>query len=99
MASEKQHPAGMRTRTKLALWLLISPTALIIAVIFAFAIMNMVFNPTMWPTPDTEMFAPTPIGITIANVVLFIAGAAAIISWLPGIITGIVLLTTKPAEK
>jgi hypothetical protein len=86
--------AKMSTRTKGALWLLIAPTVMIIFTFAAFAIINLIFNPTMWPTPDTELFAPTPIGITISNVILFITGAVGIVSWLPGLILGTVLLAT-----
>jgi hypothetical protein len=84
----------MSTRTKGALWLLIAPTVLIIATFLLFAIINWVFNPTMYPKPDTELFAPTPIGITISNVILFFTGVIGIVTWLPGLIIGIVLLAT-----
>ncbi|MEO6110157.1 MAG: hypothetical protein ABIP50_04060 [Candidatus Saccharimonadales bacterium] len=87
--------AKLDTRTKGALWLLIAPTGLLIITFIFFAIINWVFNPTMWPTPDTEAFAPTPIGITIANILLFVTGAVSVMTWLPGIIIGIVLLATK----
>lgn len=87
--------AKMSKRTIGALWLLIAPTVLIIFTFAAFAILNWIFNPTMWPTPDTSPFAPTPIGITISNIILFITGVVGVITWLPGLIIGIVLLATK----
>jgi hypothetical protein len=86
--------AKMSKRTIGALWLLIAPTVLIIFTFLAFTIINWIFNPTMWPRPDTELFAPTPIGITISNIILFFTGVIGIISWLPGLIIGTVLLAT-----
>lgn len=84
----------MTGRTKASLWLLIAPTAAIIVSIFFFAIANLVFNPTMWPTADGEAFAPTPVGITVLNILLFTLGAAGVATWLPALIIGIVLLAT-----
>ena len=82
------------TRTKTALWLLIAPTGLVILTFSLFAVLNLVFNPTMWPTADTAEFASTPLLITIANITLFIMGAVGVTAWLPGLIAGIVLLAT-----
>jgi len=87
--------AKLGKRTKGALWALIAPTSLFIVTFILFAIINWIFNPTMWPTADTEALTPTPIGFTIANIILFLAGTISVITWLPGIITGIVLLSTK----
>ena len=92
-------PSKITGRTKLALWLLIAPTALFVATFLLFAIANWILNPTMWPTADGEAFAPTPIGVTIANIVLFLTGTISVITWLPGLITGIVLLATAPPKK
>jgi len=88
----------LASRTKLALWLMIGPTALFAIALTLLALTNLIFNPTFWPTPDTEDFAATPIGITIVNVLLFTVGAIAALAWLPGIITGAVLLAKKPKE-
>lgn len=85
-------------RTKTALWLLISPTALFVVAFFLFALINLVFNPTFWPAPDTEPFAPTPVGMSILNVILFFVGSVSAIAWLPGIIIGAVLLATAPKK-
>ena len=84
-------------RTVLALWLMIGPTALIVVAILLYAIMNVMFAQAT-PTGD-DLFAEQTAGQTIANVVLFIVGAISVITWLPGLITGIILLATKKAPS
>jgi hypothetical protein len=81
-------------RTKGALWLLIAPTVLIIVAFLLFAVINFVFNPTTQLPADGEAFAPTPIGITIVNILLFVMGSVSVLTWLPALIIGIVLLAT-----
>jgi glycerol uptake facilitator-like aquaporin len=81
-------------RTKASLWLLIAPTAAIVVSLVMFAILNMVANPTMWPTADGEAFAPTPIGITVINILLFIIGVTGVATFFPALVVGIVLLAT-----
>ncbi len=93
------HRKKIAARTKVALWLVLGPTVLLFVTILIFAILNLVFNPTFWPTPDTEAFAQTPIALSIANVVLFFAGAVAVISWLPGIIIGTILFLKRPKQS
>jgi ABC-type Na+ efflux pump permease subunit len=87
-------PRRMTGRKKGALWLLIAPTVLIIATFLLYSIVNFILNPTMQLPADGEPLAPTPVGITIANVILFLLGALGVFAWLPGIIVGIVLLVT-----
>ncbi len=83
-------PTKMTGRTKLALWLLIGPTGLYVAVFTLFAVINYVFSTTTTGLGEASVIA------TIMNVILFLAGVVAFLTWLPGIITGIILLTTKP---
>ncbi len=90
---------NVSTRTKVALSLLLGPTVLIAVSFALFALLNLVFNPTFWPTPDTANFAATPVFITILNVILFTIGSIGIVSWLPGIIIGAVLLATKKDKE
>ncbi len=85
-------------RTKIALWLLLGPTMLVVLAFIVFALINLVFNPTFWPTPDTEDFAATPLPITITNIALFVAAAVGMLAWLPGLITGAVLLIKRPKQ-
>lgn len=76
--------ASNNTRKAVALWLLIGPTALIIASIILFAIVNFVTDGS-----SNSAFH------SVVNVILFLAGAVSTLTWLPGIIIGIVLLTTQ----
>lgn len=100
---EPQHPVHTKRkkitkRTKVALWLVLGPTVFATIAIILFTIINLVFNPTFWPTPDTEDFAATPIGITIANVFLLAVGSLSALAWLPGIVIGGILLAKKPKQ-
>ena len=85
-----------RKRTVIALWLMIGPTALIVACIALFAISNFI-SEQVAPGPDlsTDMFGAPTLGGMLVNLVLFILGATAVAAWLPGLITGVVLLATK----
>ena len=71
-------------RTKAALWLMIGPTALLVATFMLFALTNWVVS----------YFATVGIATTIINVLLFVAGVISILTWLPGLIIGIILLAT-----
>ena len=83
-----------KSHTKLALFLLIGPTALFIGAIICYAVMNFIISSTE-PGTSTELFnEPSPIK-TGLNVLLFLAGAISVLTWLPGIIIGIVLLAKK----
>lgn len=72
-----------KRRTGLALLLLIGPSALIVFAIILAAVSNFIFG-----TADNPVR-------TIINVFVFLAGAVTILTWLPGIIIGIVLLAKK----
>ena len=86
---------GLSPRTLASIWLLTGPTVLLVVVSLLVAILNMVFNPTMWMRADTEPYAATPLGFTVANVLLFGIGSLALIAWLPALITGIILIATR----
>ena len=73
-------------RKILALWLLIGPTALIIGSILLFAIVNFLFSSQLNEGSVIK---------SIINIILFLAGAISVVTWLPGIIAGIILLTTQ----
>lgn len=87
-ASTTPQPVGKNKRKLLALWLLIGPTALIIGSLILFAILNFIFGAT------NEPYEPSVIK-TIFNMLLFVVGAVSVMAWLPGIIVGIILLTTQ----
>jgi uncharacterized membrane protein len=88
-------PVVNEKRKTLALWLLIGPTALIVTAVILYAVANFIIASTA-PTPGNgEMFgAPSTFGMVV-NVVLFLVGSVSVITWLPGIIIGIILLTTQ----
>lgn len=80
-------------RTLWAIICLAGPTALLVLTFIAFAIINWVFAATTGSYDDGATMTRV-----ILNIVLWFVGAIASISWLPGIIVGIILLATKPAS-
>ncbi len=85
-----------KKRAKLALWLMIAPTVLFAATFICYAIVNFVmFSTTPTDVNSTELFATQNPVQSVLNVILFITGVISFLAWLPGIITGIVLLATK----
>ena len=79
-------------RSDLVIFAFVAPSTLLILAFIALAIVNLVFNPTFWMTPDTEPITPTPFVIAILNVGLLIIGMIGLVSLLPGMITGLLLL-------
>lgn len=69
-------------RTKVALWLLIGPSALFVGTIILYVVTNLIF-------PDASAIK------VIVNIILYLAGVVTILTWLPGIIIGIILLATR----
>ncbi|HEV7952222.1 MAG TPA: hypothetical protein VGO98_02505 [Candidatus Saccharimonadales bacterium] len=82
-------------RKILALWLLIGPTALIVGSLILHAIANFILSSTTPAPTEGEMFGPQSPIQSVVNVILFAIGAISVITWLPGIIIGIILLTTQ----
>ncbi len=74
---------------------LIAPTALLILTIIIYAISNFVTSTTSTPVSSDDLFGSTGPGHTIVNVLLFLMGALVTVTWLPGIIVGIILLATR----
>ncbi len=71
---------------------LVGPTALLVASILLYAIMNFIFGSDGTTEPNVLK--------TIINVVLFFIGAFVVATWLPGIIVGIILIATrKPVPR
>ena len=86
-------------RTIVAIYCLIGPTALLIGGFVLFAFLNLILNAVIPPAPLTgsELFGQDPVWRTILNVIGFLVTAIGFLTWLPGIIVGIVLLATaKP---
>lgn len=87
----------MSGRTKAALWLMIAPTGLIFGSGILFALSNLAFTSV---APEAgSLFAEQNPAQVVVNVLLYILGAAGVLSWFPALITGIVLLATKPVPK
>jgi hypothetical protein len=86
-------PAKKSNRTKLALWLMIGPTALFIVTFMLFIIVSIV---SALLVSGSTSFGTTSAIQSAANILLYLAGGISIIAWLPAMITGIVLLATRP---
>ena len=86
-------------RTQLTLWLMLAPTCMIALSLMLFAVLNLIFNPTFWPTPDTADFNVISFAITLFNIVLLVIGAFGVLAWLPGLVIGIILLITRKETR
>lgn len=86
-------PKKMTGRTKLALWLLIAPSALFVVAFIAGAAIGIVSEvSTPYGSSSLDGSAPATLALGIIGT---IAGLVGFITWLPGLITGIVLLATR----
>jgi hypothetical protein len=84
-----------KSHKKLALTLLIGPTVLLIFAFILFAILNSI-NSAAHPAANSgELFGESNPVVTIINVLLFLLGTVGVLSWLPGIIIGAILLSKK----
>lgn len=93
LTPEQEAQRKLTNKRKLiwGLVLLIGPSLLIPVSIVAYAIVNFAIGGV-----DTGSMQDGPsVGRTIANIVLYLVGAVAVLTWLPGIIVGIVLLATR----
>lgn len=84
-------PKKMTKRTKIALWLLITPTAMIVAGISLFAVASFILT-------SVDMLGSNTLTVTL-NVLLYFISLIGLLTWLPGLIIGIVLLATPPTVK
>jgi len=84
-------------KTRWGLILLIGPTALIILSVIIYAVINFITG-AMAPSNSVSAYEPSIIK-TVANIVLFAVAAISTLTWLPGIVTGIVLLSTRKPER
>jgi hypothetical protein len=86
-----------RSNKKKLIWglvCLIAPTALLIITIIGYAIINFVTGSFSSSNQDSTFAQPSTVH-TIGNVIIFIIGAISTLTWLPGIIGGIILLATR----
>lgn len=91
--TQNNDSSSAKSRLKLAILALIVPGILFTFSLLMLVVINLIFNPTFWMTGDTEPVNPTPFGITVLNMLFLITGAVGLISLLPGIVAGILLLT------
>lgn len=81
------------SRRAVALLLMVGPTALLIVSIIGYALVNFLFSMTT-ASSDTLFAQPSTLQMLI-NVLLFVVGAIVVMTWLPGLVIGTVLLVTK----
>lgn len=74
-------------RTQLALWLMIGPSALLLVSIIGFAIANALLGILGLLGSNTLT--------VVVNISLYLIGSLAVVTLLPGLIAGIILLATK----
>ena len=77
---------------------LVTPTTLVIVSILAYDVINFIAgSQETAQVASDSLFSEagaSPLR-TIGNVILFAVGAITVVTWLPGIIIGIILLTTR----
>jgi hypothetical protein len=83
-----------KTRKRLALILIIGPTALF-ALAFIGAIVAKLVAGSAEPASSTDLFPQQSPLETIVNILFFLAGAIGILTWLPGLVIGIILLVKR----
>ncbi len=85
-----------RTNKKKLMWgiiCLVGPIGLLVVTILGYAIINFISGAA---APDsTGGFGEVSPAKTIGNVVLFLTGAVSVLTMLPGIIGGIILIATR----
>ena len=91
------HPSQQNKSNKTQLiWglvCLIGPSALLILTILTYAVINMISGSST--TDEASLFAEPSVGETALDVIMYLVGAATVLTLLPGIIVGIVLLATR----
>jgi Na+/proline symporter len=81
-----------KSKKRLALILIIGPTSLFILAIVVSIVSNLLFNTQM---SEGELFNQVPVGKTVFNIIIFLLSAVAFLTWLPGLIIGIILLAKQ----
>lgn len=81
-------------RKVVGIWLLVSPTALLIVTVLLYALINFV-TASSASNDSSDLFSSQPAITKIANVVFFLLGTVGFLAWLPCLIIGIVLLATQ----
>ena len=84
--------SNSKPHAKLAVILLVIPGLLAVSSFIILLVVNLIFNPTFWMTPDTEPVTPTPFYITALNGLFITIGGIGLLSLLPGLVAGVHLL-------
>lgn len=84
-----------KTSLKLPIYLMVGPAALLVGAFLLYAITNAVAASMTTPSADPELFAQTPVLVTVINIFLFLAGAVSVITFLPCLIIGLVVLVQR----
>jgi hypothetical protein len=95
----KSNHIAAKSKFKHAILLLIAPSILFAFSLLMLAIINLIFNPTFWMTGDTEPVNSTPLIITVFNVLFIITGIVGLISFLPGVVVGVLLLVQSKQRQ
>jgi len=75
---------------------LIGPSALLVMAFLGYALLNLIAGSAVEPSAtQDELFGQEPTWKPFVNILLFLAGLVTILTWLPGIIVGIILLSTR----
>lgn len=91
--SQIQQPKVNKRKVVWGLICLIGPTALLVVSFIGYALLNFLAGSAQ--PAEGELFTEEPAWKSIANIVLFLTGAITVLTWLPGIIVGIILLATS----
>jgi type II secretory pathway component PulF len=92
-------PGIVKPRSKLAIAALIVPSVLFLISLVMLAVINLIFNPTFWMVGDTEPVNPTPFVITVLNIFFLLTGGVGLISLVPGMIIGALLLIRSKRNR
>jgi len=87
--------SNSKTQTKHAVILLVAPSLLVVSSFVILLVINLIFNPTFWITPDTEPVTPTPVYITALNGVFIAIGGIGLLSFLPALVAGVYVLLKR----
>jgi ABC-type glucose/galactose transport system permease subunit len=88
------HSKRHRDGRKIAGILLVAgPTSLIVLTIFLYAFTNFIFAGA--PSSSDNLFGDSSPMQAILNIIFFALGATGVITWLPGLVIGIILLATR----
>ena len=84
-----------KTSLKLPIFLMVAPTALLIVTILAYAIVSFIFYNAISESSFNALDSQPNLFKTIINIIMFLVGAISTVSFLPGLIVGIVVLVKR----